>query len=278
MKKKNYISALVFGVVACAVVALHAAGAIMPDFVTLPFGWTVDRYEPAAFEDVGSFEGRENVLGITIDESTGQFARPSGQQDLFYATQGRQYTFSPMAGPGSVVSADLFIPATWGDSANGHVRTDIWGTMVDSSDEVSAYPIIGFSNYGGAPRLRVWDGDLGWVDLSDTVNYDAWTAFAIELLADSSINFYVNGELVYTDPSTEASAAFKNVIMQAYNFDHTSIVNPNLVPYTAHWSNTQLPPTNVNQCKNGGWQTLFRADYTPFINQGACVAYVKTGK
>lgn len=275
--KRNYISALAFGVVAGTVVVLQAAGAIMPDFSTLPTGWTVDRYEPAAFENLGFFEGRDNVLGITIDETTGQFARPSGQQGLFYTTQGRKYAFDPVAGPDSVLSADLYIPAAWGDSANGHVRTDIWGTMVGATNVVSAYPIIGFSNYGGDPRFRVWDTNT-WVDLATPVTYDGWTAFAIELLDDSSLNFYINGELVYTDTSTNGSVAFKEVIMQAYNFDHVELPGSNVVAYTAHWSNTQLPPTSVDQCKNGGWQTLFRADYTPFINQGACVSYVNTGR
>jgi len=36
--------------------------------------------------------------------------------------------------------------------------------------------------------------------------------------------------------------------------------------------------TNKNQCKNGGWQTLFRANGTPFKNQGDCVSYTQNGK
>ena len=39
-----------------------------------------------------------------------------------------------------------------------------------------------------------------------------------------------------------------------------------------------LPPTNINQCKNGGWQALTRADGTTFKNQGDCIQYVNTGK
>jgi hypothetical protein len=35
---------------------------------------------------------------------------------------------------------------------------------------------------------------------------------------------------------------------------------------------------NGNQCKSGGWQTLFRANGTPFKNQGDCIQYVNTGK
>ena len=34
----------------------------------------------------------------------------------------------------------------------------------------------------------------------------------------------------------------------------------------------------VNACKNGGWQSLVRADGSTFSNQGDCVQYVNTGK
>lgn len=37
-------------------------------------------------------------------------------------------------------------------------------------------------------------------------------------------------------------------------------------------------PTNKNQCMKGGWQTVFRANGTPFKNQGDCIQYVNTGK
>lgn len=36
--------------------------------------------------------------------------------------------------------------------------------------------------------------------------------------------------------------------------------------------------TNKDACKNGGWQTLSRADGSPFKNQGDCIQYVNTGK
>jgi hypothetical protein len=37
-------------------------------------------------------------------------------------------------------------------------------------------------------------------------------------------------------------------------------------------------PTTKDQCKNGGWQTLVRADVSPFKNQGDCIQYANTGK
>ncbi|HJQ34437.1 MAG TPA: hypothetical protein VJ866_19815 [Pyrinomonadaceae bacterium] len=36
--------------------------------------------------------------------------------------------------------------------------------------------------------------------------------------------------------------------------------------------------TNKDDCKNGGWMTLFRANGTPFKNQGDCIQYVNTSK
>jgi hypothetical protein len=36
--------------------------------------------------------------------------------------------------------------------------------------------------------------------------------------------------------------------------------------------------TNREQCKNGGWQTMRRADGSTFRNQGDCIQYVNTGR
>lgn len=39
-----------------------------------------------------------------------------------------------------------------------------------------------------------------------------------------------------------------------------------------------FPPTNANQCKNGGWMNYRRANGSTFKNQGDCIQYVNTGK
>lgn len=39
-----------------------------------------------------------------------------------------------------------------------------------------------------------------------------------------------------------------------------------------------LVPTDKEQCKDGGWRTLRRADGTTFKNQGQCIRYVKSGE
>ena len=75
---------------------MHAAVAapVMPSFDNAPAGWSVDRYAPASFADVGVFQGRDNVLGIGIDSSTNSANRPGGQSATFYNTQGMKSLIS----------------------------------------------------------------------------------------------------------------------------------------------------------------------------------------
>jgi hypothetical protein len=234
-------TALMFGLsLPFSILAANAA-VVMPDFGNVPTGWSTDRYEPTSFSNVGTYQGRSDVLGIEITSAGNSANRPGGQQGAFYNTQGRQHALT--GGAGSVLSADLFIPGSWADGAAGSIRTDMWGVM-NQGAAVSAYPIIGFTNYGGAARLRVFDAEVsgGWVDLANTTfAYDAWTALSIEL-TQSAFVYSVNGSPVYTDSTINGSDSFSAVIMQAYNFADSSIPNATPVDYTAHWSNTASVP------------------------------------
>ncbi len=227
------------------------AAELMPDFALVApapvaqnsaTGWFTDRYEPNSFSNVGTIQGRNDVLGIGITSAQSS-ANRGGQSGSFYNTQGRQHLIS--GGAGSSISADLFIDRAWSDPANGHVRTDMWGVMSDVANAVSGYPIIGFTNYGqGGARLRVYDGNLNgglgdWVDIGGpfgTVVYDAWTSFEI-LFTGTSFEFSINDNLVYTDLTTDSTTGFKSTIMQAYNFGDPAIAGANVADYTAHWSN-----------------------------------------
>lgn len=231
--------ALAAGLLLAGITASANAVPVMPDYANVPTGWVTDRYEPNSFANVGTYQGRDNVLGIGISSADGYNNRIGGFQNTFYNTQGRQHTIS--GGAGSVLSADLYIPGVWSNPANGNVRTDVWGVMTDGSS-VSDYPIIGFTNYGGTTGLRVWD-DVAWVDLSIPVAYDDWTAFAIEFTG-SSYEYLVNGALAYTDSTINGSTGFSATIMQAYNFCGSDPNLPGAVcaDYTANWSNTQTTP------------------------------------
>lgn len=223
------------------------AAPVMPTFATAPAGWVTDRYDAVTFGNVGAYAGRNDVLGIGINSSTDLANRSAGFQSTFYNTQGRQTAIS--GGAGSVLAADLFIESGWEQASNGLVRTDMWGVMANANDTTLAYPIIGFTNFGGAARLRVFDADVGWVNLANVVAFGAWTALAIEFDGDS-FDFFVNGALVYSDMTiSAATTGFNAAIMQAYNFADPALGTNTTTAYTAHWSNavaTAVPePTSV---------------------------------
>lgn len=236
--KKLFLSS-VLGSMAMTMVPAVQAAMIMPDFANVPTGWTTDRYEPNSFSNVGTYQGRNDVLGIGISRVQGLDNRPGAFQSQFYNTQGRQHAIS--GGVGSVLSAALFIEDAWQNAANGNVRTDMWGAMnsVDHPVGQGDYPIIGFTNYGGAARLRAWDGDIGWVDLATPVDFGAWTDLSIEYTG-TTYAYRVNDALVYTDSTIDASTTgFMATIMQAYNFcGDQSLPGAVCSDYTAHWANS----------------------------------------
>jgi hypothetical protein len=229
-------------VVASFACAAAQAAVITPDFSTAPTGWSTDRYAPTSFANVGSFAGRNDVLGIGITSAGNLANRPSAYQSTFYNTQGKAHTIS--GGAGSVLAADLYVPDVWKNASNGNVRTDMWGVMTNASNAVTDYTIIGFTNYGGNARLRVWDADVtandGWVDVMSLASFNDWMSLSIDFTG-STYEYRVNGNLVYTDGTINGTAQFSSVLMQAYNFADSSIPGANAADYTAHWSNVPEP-------------------------------------
>lgn len=210
----------------------------MPNFSDVPAGWTTDRYAPNSFTNVGTWQGRSDVLGIGISSADSVLNRPASHQSGFYNTQGKAHAAA--GGTGSVLSADLYIPEAWRSAANGSVRTDMWGVMTDANNAVSDYTIIGFTNYGATgARLRAWDSDSadGWVDLASAPLFDGWTSLSIDFTGTSYV-YNINGVMAYTDSTIGNTTQFSSVLMQAYNFGDASIGGANALDYTAHWSNT----------------------------------------
>jgi hypothetical protein len=233
------VKRLLFLCVCAVVLAPAPAGAapLMPSFATAPTAWVTYRYQPDVFTNVGTYAGRSDVLGIGISSDDALNNRPPAYQMSLYNTQGMQYAVS--GGAGSSVSADLFIEAAWRDEAAGTVRTDISGIMTNAVNQVTGYPIIGFTNYGGTARYRVFDDQAGWIDMLDIpVSYGGWTSFSMTFTG-SSIDFTINGRSVYSDTGIWNSTGFSAAIVEAYNFggDRT-YADAFPVDYMAHWANT----------------------------------------
>ena len=85
-----------------------------------------------------------------------------------------------------------------------------------------------------------------------------------------------NGEATfcYTGPTQPGADA----IMAYADTDNDSTQDPDEPSGAATKTWMFAMPTDKDQCKDGGWQRLQRADGTLFKNQGDCVAYVNTGK
>ena len=251
---RSVLAFSVFAAVTLSSVGSHAT-VITPNFAGVTAspaaqfaatGWYTDRYEPTSFSNVGTYQGRSNVLGIEITSAGSAANRASGFSSSFYNTQGRQHLLT--GGARSSIAADLYMENSWANAANGNVRSDIWGIMANTPFNpsnvfagITDYPIFGFTNYGGAPRYRVFDGDTvnGWVDLAAPVVYGAWNSFEI-LFTGTSYDFLLNGSLVYSDNTINGTTGFRGTIMQAYNFgDPSAVPGANVADYTARWSNTR---------------------------------------
>lgn len=250
------------GVLAATLLSLAATAAnaadIMPDFSAVPTGWAKDRYLPDSFANVGTYQGRTNVLGIGIGPQGAASQRPAGEQGGFYSTQGEGHSIS--GGAGSYLAAALYVPTSWQDPTQGARRTGMWGVTTDGSGNVTDYPIIGFTNYGtGTADLnsngatdsyigfRVWSdaangGNGGWYDLGTaTVNYGAWNTLET-YFTGTGYDYYVNGANVLDLTAASGTTGFSSVIMEAFNFSG----DPNSLDavansYTADWSNVPEP-------------------------------------
>jgi hypothetical protein len=231
---------------ACAVL-LTAAPLVAQTNVTPDLGatvgtpaWFTDRYEPAGFTLTNGFQGRNDVLTVSINSTTNSSARPGGQQGTFYNTQGRKLDVSTL---GSwTYGLDLYVDASWADAANGFVRTDIWATATsDPATSVpSAYPILGFTNYGAFTGFRGYDINTGaWLNFANPVNYGAWNTLVMGFdLATNTFTYSVNGVLAGSVLGLFPTTGVSDVMVQAYNFNDPALNVSGNPSYEASWSNT----------------------------------------
>jgi hypothetical protein len=191
--------------------------------------WYPDRFAPALFNNAGTQNGRNNVLNAGVAAADGQATRVPPFTGAFFNTQGRKIdvgTAAPVSWIGS-----LYIPSAWGapDPANGSGsrRAELWAKVGPD------FPIIGFTNAtdvtdapGTTPRYRIFDPNVGFVDLAQPVSFNAWTDFCVTWTG-TTFEYRIGDQIVATLPGT-ASSVLENVFVNTYNFGYT---------YDAQWSN-----------------------------------------
>jgi hypothetical protein len=220
-------------------IAPTTANTLAVSFADAPTGWSVDRYAPDSFSNIGVFAGRTDVLGISIGPNGNFGSRTAGFNSSFYNTQGMSQSIS--GGAGSSISLDLYVDASWATASSGFRRTDMWGVVNDASKSIVDYPIIGYTNNdNGFAGFRVYNDQTGsWLDLKSTaaaVNYGAWNSLAINFTGSDFI-YDVNGVQVADLAADPTAVSFSSVIMQGYNCNSDpSITNLTCNAYTADWA------------------------------------------
>lgn len=289
----NRIIAL--GLCGACLPALDAAAQALPAYPTTAgpvttSEWAVDRYAPAAFENAGMLFGREDVLRLGIAEADGPGNRPPGQAIGFYDTQGRKLRIEDWSTPPLSFVGSLRVPSAWATSTGlaDTRRTDMWGVLTPTglTDLSTAiYAIIGFTNEGAPPPgleslvadngmpadfqpqgggtggLQIFDKDTGGFIPVGPPNYDQWNDLCMTFTG-TSIEFRVNGVLVYTDSTIDAQVngnavpvgGFLEVIMQAKNYGERPTPPGGIagVTYDAHWTNLGFGPGQCTDVIIGG--------------------------
>ena len=230
---------------ATAIAVPAFAGDVMPDLSTVPTGWNVDRYAPSEFDNIGTYQGENNVLQIGVDAAGDEDSRGDGNS--FNNYQG-EYT-SITGGAGDDVAVLLYIPTSWEDPANGDVTTDLW---VDTSNANPYYAILGFTNDGtdnltgtvNSGTFEYWTdgsgpGSQAWTTVDAPVLYGQWNELDIQYTG-TAFDYVINGvEVGSVNNLPEADDALSQVLIEDYN--NGSPTNPD--DYSADYANVTPEPS-----------------------------------
>jgi hypothetical protein len=178
------------------------------------------------------------------------------------------------------------------------------GTTVNDLNTLGTdYLVVAGNCGGGSPRFQIrvdMDGD-GVASAGDknifvyigpypnfTLCLAGWQSTG-NLLSDADFRVdtsQVGGTFYDTMANAKLLVGGKKVIRISFVVDAYWVVGND--PQTFDVDNVDINgelytfeppvPADKDACKDGGWQALTRADFTPFKNQGDCIQYVNTGK
>ena len=213
--------------------------------------WSADRTFPSGGVASVSAQGRSDVLELKINKNR------AASVD-YYKTEGVQ----KRANFGNSINADLYVDGAW-DKVN--VRAGLWGVGENTSNVISAYPIIEFTTAGSNnfKGWRVWNG-TGWEN-KITATYNAWSSVKIDLV-NNKFKFSVNGNEIATTNANNTTS-INAAIFNSYNYSQDN--------YSVLWHNGVPKVLNSeDECKNDGWKVFVAG----FKNQGQCVSSVANKK
>lgn len=153
---------------------------------------------------------------------------------------------------------------TAGSCFNGSPRFQV--NVTTPSGPANIFVYLGpYPNYAGCPP-NIW---------TNTGNLAAPTNFVDASQLGGA--FYEPYALVQTTYGSYPVTGIQVVVDAGYIATQTTLID-NVVINNATFTFEPPVATNKDQCKDGGWQSFFRANGSGFKNQGDCIQYVNTGK
>lgn len=159
------------------------------------------------------------------------------------------------------------------------------------SDESGGIDIIFYDVQGTEDPANFVETDLGTYDRSVS-HHIKLTFDAIDGPSNDVVKVWIDGDLKHTGTSwenyyrydSEASAEQSPRIVKTVIFRTGGSNAPDTSGngflfdnfFELSGPNSELTPTKINQCMQGGWNSLL--GYGPFKNQGSCVSYFANGK
>jgi hypothetical protein len=237
--------------------------------------WTVDRFAPAGFTPGQAGGGRVGVVDEFISAADQNGSRPPAYNYDFFDFQGRGLTLP--AGT-TYVAADLYVPASWmsltqqdpnGNPSSWGSLASLWATGINGLGNAIAYPVIGFNNQAnsGSGGLQVFDQTNRWTNVPGFAGADQWYHLGFGLRA-GELDYFVNGQLVYTDVTATGTTAFTTVMLQGYNGGHD---------YHAYWDNLSTTQDADRAFVLGLYQSLLGRDGSSDAGVNGWVGLLKGG-
>jgi hypothetical protein len=237
-----------------------------------------------------------HVVGVPADSApgfpSGSFASDGvAKTDMYFTPEslfGHQVTIGEVAGitywtkKGSthtVVACDWFLNIYTKPYA-GQLGSSFYGirigtepylseNLVDPANTWNQWTTSGATNY-----LRFFESTYGYFGSYTDQHFGTFIAGTSLAGSRGPGVPYITQPILYFSPQT-ASACAAGFTGQVDGLrillTDGSIANINLEA-------ANRVPTNQAACKNGGWMTDYRADFSTFKNQGDCIQYVNTGK
>lgn len=184
-------------------------------------GFSTDRYAPGVFAVNTTQFNPNGVLQQGIRAA-------DVQASSFYNYQGKSVTL-PTSGSTQGYSIDLFVDsAGW---AGKTINAGVWGVGHDSSNAISAYPIVAYrqsATNAFTAGFYSFDyiGSNGWQFL--TAAGSGWNTLALTLNVGVGVDYAVNGSTIGATFADTDTVGLDSVILNAFNSG---------VDYDVYWDN-----------------------------------------